>query len=406
MDFGSSVLELVTHPTVASARQRLRELAPEVLTEQVRLAAIPAPTRDEGERARYLEGRFRELALQEVHQDAVGNVLGRLPAGGSPGGAAALVVAHLDTVFPRDTPLVAREEGERIHLPGITDNCRGLTALLATARVLVECEIRTPIPLWFVGTVGEEGSGDLYGVKHLFRADGPFPDAAAVLSLDGSGVRRIVHRGLGSKRLRATFSGPGGHSWSDFGNANAIHALGSAVASLAALELPTDPIGSLTVARCGGGSSINAVPAEAWLELDLRSEGVQELAALEDSARKALEAALSAENRRRRKGSAALSLRVEVIGDRPSGRLAEDAPLVRAAVEATLAIGAEPELVASSTDANVPLARGIPALTIGAGGESGGIHTIDEWYEDRQGAEGLERALLVAIAAAGGVLSG
>jgi tripeptide aminopeptidase len=400
------------NPTAASqsdllrtARARIRELDAETLEEQLRLVAIPAPTFQEQVRGAYVADRLREIGLEQVHVDEVGNVLGRLPgAAPEPERSPALVTAHLDTVFAAGVDVTPRTVGKRHYAPGITDNCRGLAALLATARVLVETGLRTARPLWFVATVGEEGAGDLRGVKHLFREGSRYANAAAFVSIDGSGLRRIVHRALGSRRLRVEMRGPGGHSWSDFGVVNAIHASAAAVAGLAAIALPVDPPTSLTVARSGGGTTINAVPDCAWFEVDMRSEGGPELDALEAAARRIIERAVAAENQRRRTGSEELSLRIVVIGDRPSGSVSERDPLVAAAVRATRAAGAEPEMVASSTDSNVAISLGIPAVTIGAGGDSGGIHTPEEWYENVAGAEGLERSLLVAIAAAGGVV--
>jgi tripeptide aminopeptidase len=339
-----------------------------------------------------------------VSRDEVGNVLGLLPGDETAGSAgAALVTAHLDTVFPAGTDVEPRTVGRRIYAPGITDNCRGLAALLTTARILCELGVTARRPLWFVATVGEEGAGDLYGVKHLLREGGPFADAAAFVSLDGSGLRRVVHRALGSKRLRVEVRGPGGHSWSDFGRANPLHALGAMIAALSSIPLPAEPPTSLTVARSGGGTTINAIPASAWCEIDMRSEGAAELHDLDRRARQAMQRAVDAENGRRLQGTEALALEITVIGDRPSGSIPADDPLVRAAMEATRLMGAEPELVASSTDSNVAISRGIPAVTIGAGGDSGGIHTPGEWYEDVEGAEGLERSLLVTLAAAGGL---
>jgi tripeptide aminopeptidase len=390
-------------PLVIGARARAAELQEEVLDEQLELVAIPAPSYQEAERAAFVERRFQQLGLVDVHLDGVGNVFGRLPGSehGSESGAA-LVTAHLDTVFAAETPLTPRRAGSRIHAPGITDNCRGLAAMLGTARVMIETGLSTRRQCWFVATVGEEGSGDLYGVKHIFREGGDFGDAAAFISLDGSGLRRIVHRALGSKRLRVEIRGPGGHSWADFGAANPLHAAAAVIAAARDVPLSTEPAASLTVARAGGGSSINAIPAEAWFEVDMRSEGSSQLRELESAFRDAVARALDDENRRRRSGTPPLQLVVEVIGDRPSGSTPADDPLVTAAMEATRLVGAEPELVASSTDSNVPISLGIPAITIGAGGESGGIHTLDEWYDDRHGGRGVERSLLVALAAAGG----
>jgi tripeptide aminopeptidase len=394
---------LQAHPAIRTARARARSIAAAALEEQRRIVAIPAPTFQEAERGAYVAERFREIGLERVHTDAVGNVLGLLAGGAVETMPPALLTAHLDTVFAAGTDVVPRTVGRRIHAPGITDNCRGLTALLATATVMAEQRLATVHPLWFVATVGEEGAGDLYGVKHLFRDGGELARSAAFVSIDGSGLRRIVHRALGSRRVRVEVRGPGGHSWSDFGRANPLHALGAAIGALSSIPLTEDPPSSLTVARIGGGTTINAIPADAWCEVDMRSEGAGELAALDAAARYAIERAVAAENERRRGGTDPVAVEIVVIGDRPSGIVSPDEPLVVATMEATRAVGAEPELVASSTDSNVAISLGIPSVTIGAGGDSGGIHTLDEWYQDDEGAEGLERCLLVAIAAAGGL---
>jgi acetylornithine deacetylase/succinyl-diaminopimelate desuccinylase-like protein len=253
----------------------------------------------------------------------------------------------------------------------------------------------------FAATVGEEGPGDLRGVKHLFREGGELGGADAFVALDGSGLRRIVHRAIGSRRLRVEVAGPGGHSWADRGAANPILALGATVAQIAALPLPEPARTALTVARIGGGTSINALPDGAWMELDLRSEAPGVLARLEESVRALLAAAVDEENARRRQGTEPLAPRVTVIGDRPSGETPARAPLVQAAHAITFALGQKPELVGSSTDANVPMALGIPSIAIGVGGDSGGIHTTDEWYSNENGALGVERALLILLAAAG-----
>jgi tripeptide aminopeptidase len=387
------------------ARARMREIDAEVVEEQLRLVAIPAPTFQEEARAVFVEKRFQDLGLTEVHRDEVGNVLGRLAGGAEAADddGAALITAHLDTVFPAECRPEPRRVGSRIYAPGITDNSRGLAAMLGTARVMTELGLRPARSIWFIATVGEEGAGDLYGVKHLFRPDGQFTRAAAFLSIDGSGLRRVVHRALGSRRLRVEIQGPGGHSWSDFGTANPIHAAGSAIAALRDLMLPPGPPTSLTVARVGGGTTINAIPDLTWFEIDMRSEGGVELERLERQAREAILRSVKAENASRRRGTAEISVTITTIGDRPSGVVALGEPLLMAAMEATRLVGEEPRLVASSTDSNVAISLGIPAVTIGGGGDSGGIHTLDEWYDNRGGAKGLERALLLTIAAGGGV---
>jgi tripeptide aminopeptidase len=393
---------LLGSPDVQQARARIRALDAATLELQVALTQIPAPPGSEQERGRDVAERFLRLGLESVRTDDVGNVHAHLPRDRATDAEAApvLVTAHLDTVFPHDTDLTVRRENGRISVPGIADNARGLAGLLAVAEVMRAETLRTARPVIFVATVGEEGVGDLRGVKHLFRRGSELRRAGAFLSLDGSGLRRIVHRAVGSRRLRLRVTGPGGHSWSDWGLANPLHALGSAIEALRAVTVPAEPRTTLTVARAGGGTSVNAIPGEAWMEVDLRSEASAPLAELERQVRSRVAAAVDSENGRRRRRSAALKLAWETIGDRPGGTIPETAPLVRAAVDVTRALGARPELASSSTDSNVAISLGIPAVTVGVGGESGGIHTPEEWYSNEGGADGLERALLLVLAAA------
>lgn len=361
---------------------------------------IPAPPFAERARGEHVLARFRALGLSAPRVDEAGNVLAEwAPAGAS--GPPVVVAAHLDTVFPAGTEIRPRRQGKRIYAPGITDNCRGLAGMLAVARTVADADVRIRRPVLFAATVGEEGIGDLRGVKHLFRADGGLRDAAAFVALDGSGLRRIVHRAIGSRRLRIEAQGPGGHSWSDRGAPNPVVALAAAAAAMRGMELPHAERSSLTVARIGGGTSVNSIPEEGWMELDLRSEAPDALGPMEEAVRALLQRALEAENGARRSGTQPLQAHVEVIGDRPSGETAADHPLVRVTSAITRSLGARPEMVGSSTDANVPMALGIPSIAIGAGGDSGGIHTLDEWYANDGGALGVERALLVVLAAAG-----
>jgi acetylornithine deacetylase/succinyl-diaminopimelate desuccinylase-like protein len=254
--------------------------------------------------------------------------------------------------------------------------------------------------------VGEEGLGDLRGVKHLFARGASLSEAAAFVALDGTGLRRVVHRAIGARRLRVTVSGAGGHSWADWGMPNPVQALGNAIAELGRIRPEDRRRATLTVARISGGTSVNSIPAEGWMELDLRSEDEAALRAMESEVRRVVEASVRVENERRRPGTAPHGVTLECMGLRPSGSVAEDSPVVRAALAATRLLGVQPELAASSTDANVPISLGIPAVTLGAGGESGGIHTLDEWYADRDAARGLERALLTVLALAGCVREG
>jgi tripeptide aminopeptidase len=391
---------LLALPEVARARAEIAAAGGATLEEQLRIVRIAAPPLHEAERASYVRERFAQVGLKDIRQDEVGNVLASLSPTSGRRTQPVVVTAHLDTVFPPETDLTPRIVGPRVFAPGITDNARGLAALLSVARTLADSSLQTSHPVWFVATVGEEGIGDLRGVKHLFK-HALRSGIHAFISLDGSGLRRVVHRAIGSVRLRGTVTGSGGHSWADAGAPNPVHALGNAITRLQELPSSLPSLCTLTVARIGGGTSVNAIPAEAWLEIDMRSEDTDVLGSLDARAREMLEEAVRTENQRRRRGSAALGLRTQRIGDRPAGSVPPEVPLVAAAMAATRAVGARPELAASSTDANVPLALGYPAVTIGAGGESGGIHTLHEWYSDEGGARGLQRALLTILATAG-----
>jgi tripeptide aminopeptidase len=386
---------------VVAARKRVRQIDAETLADMVAIVQIPAPPFGEGERGRWIEQRFRQIGLADVCVDEVGNVLARLPQNSPPAGTPPVVLAaHLDTVFSAETPIHVHQNGKRISAPGISDNARGLAALIAVAKILVQCPVNTVHPVVFAATVGEEGVGDLRGMKHLLRSGSPWREAAAFITIDGTGRRRIVYRAIGSRRFAATVSGPGGHSWADYGLANPIHALGLAIGRLAQLELPKQPRVSLTVGRIGGGTSVNAIPESAWLEIDLRSEDVATLVQVEQQVREIVTEAVEEVSAERRRGTPALRLELRLIGDRPTGETPVASDIVRAARAATRLIGESAELVASSTDANVPIALGIPAIAVGAGGESGGTHTTDEWFTNEGGVEGIERVLLMLLATA------
>ncbi len=394
---------LLEEPAIRAACAHIRDTDERTVAEMMELVEIPAPPFGEGERGAWVRERFHTLGLADITTDEVGNVLARFPAEPARGDTPApvLVAAHLDTIFPANTPIRVRRSEGRILAPGISDNCRGLAAILALTRALLHARIRPAAPLVVAANVGEEGVGDLRGMKHLFREGAPWRNVQAFISVDGTGVRRIVTRGVGSRRLRVTIEGPGGHSWADWGTANPIHALGMAVAELARITPARQPRTVLTVGRISGGTSVNAIPDSAWLELDLRSEGAQPLHELETRVRRVLAQAVAEANAHRRRGTPALALAIEPIGDRPTGETPAGSALVRAARAATRAIGETPEMVSSSTDANTAMALGIPAIAMGAGGEAGGTHTLDEWYSNEKGPEGIERVLLTILGITG-----
>jgi acetylornithine deacetylase/succinyl-diaminopimelate desuccinylase-like protein len=372
----------------------VQEIDPWVLEVQKELTAIPAPSFEEGPRGERMAELFREVGLRAVRADEVGNVLAEGPeAPTSP----FVISAHLDTVFPPGTDVTPRTVDALIRAPGIADDGRGLAALLALARVLSSVELPLPFPVLFVATVGEEGIGNLRGVRHLFRNGGPGSDARGFISLDGVGLDRIITRGVGSTRLRVTLRGPGGHSWTDWGLPNPIHTLGRIVTDLEELPIPSTPRTTATVARWGGGRSINAIPQEAWVEVDLRSEGSEALERLEEAFSRRCQEAVSRTRVPEGESGDVLKLEITELGRRPAGTTPPESPLVRRAIQATRACGVEPQLASSSTDANVPMALGIPAITLGAGGKAGGIHTLDEWYSNSKGPEGILRALYTLL---------
>ncbi len=384
------------HAALADAHSRLAAADARIVETQVALTEIPAPTGDEGARAAAVAQRFRALGLEGVTVDAVGNVIGRRP--GATDAPAVALCAHLDTVFPREAVSEVTRDGGRLIAPGIGDNGRGLATMLALAEVIDGVTLRTRRPVTFVATTGEEGAGDLRGAKSYFAAA---PPLFAAIALDGTGDNRVIHTGVGSRRFRVTWDGPGGHSWSDFGGVNPIHAAAQAMAQLAAMPLCNNPRTTLTISRMGGGLAINAIPAAAWFEVDVRSTAPEPLARVEATLRNIVTSAVRDANARRAVHGDPLEASITVIGDRPCGALPDDHPLVDAALTATRLIGRVPEFAMASTDANVPLSLGIPAIAIGGGGVGGDVHTLGEWYENTEGARGIARALTITMAAAG-----
>jgi acetylornithine deacetylase/succinyl-diaminopimelate desuccinylase-like protein len=398
------ISRLLGHERVRAARQHVERTDEVTLARQAALSAIPSPTGAEGRRAGRVAELFREVGLSDVAVDGAGNVHGWL---GKNGGAPVVLSAHLDTVFGPDVDVKVERRSQRLEGPGISDNARGLAALVAVAEAMVAARVPTGRPILFAATVGEEGSGNLRGVKHLLngaKEDGgsahPTPAPVAFIALDGAGIDRVIHRALGSRRYHVTFRGPGGHSWAAFGVANPANAVGRATALLADLPIQHAPRTTCAVVRLGGGTGLNSIPQEAWLDLDLRSEDPRALAQLDVTVRAALDRAADDENRRKSLDTPPLRLDIQLLGDRPSGVTPRAHPLVQAAVAANRALGRDAELASASTDANVPISLGIPAIALGAGGKAGDAHLATEWYENVEGALGIVRALLVTAAMA------
>jgi len=394
------ISRLLAHERIRAARRHVERADDVTLARQAALSATPAPTGAEGARGARVAELFREIGLSHVGVDQAGNVCGWLANGH--GSAPVVLAAHLDTVFGPEVDVRVKRRGQRLEGPGISDNARGLAALLAVAEAIVATGVPTARPILFAATVGEEGSGDLRGVKYLLNGKRETGNGkpAAFIALDGAGLERVIHRALGSKRYHVTFRGPGGHSWAAFGVANPANAVGRAAALLADLPIATAPRTTCAVVGLGGGTGLNSIPQDAWLDLDLRSEDPRALAQLDVTVRAALERAADDENRTRSTGTPPLRLEVQLVGDRPCGLTPRAHPLVQAAIAANRALGRDCELASASTDANAPIALGIPAIALGAGGKAGDAHLTTEWFENVEGALGIVRALLVTAAMA------
>jgi acetylornithine deacetylase/succinyl-diaminopimelate desuccinylase-like protein len=390
--------EVLARPQVQLACNYFEENAEEITNEHIVITSIPAPPFEEKERAEFIWERFRQLGL-EGGIDNEGNCVG-LRKGHS---LEPLIVvsAHLDTVFPAGTDVRVHHSKNKLCAPGIADDGCGLIALLALIKSLDSAHIETEGSILFVGTVGEEGEGNLRGVRYLFT-EGPWAKRiSSFISFDGPGVERIINQALGSRRYRVSVSGPGGHSWSDFGLANPVHALGRAISRLASYPVPVEPRTTFNVGRIEGGTSINAIASEAAMDVDLRSISDRELKRLDAFFRRAMREAADDENATRRHGYPPLDLNVQLIGERPTGETPEESYIVQIAKAATKLVGITPKLDQASTDSNLPISLGIPAVTLGAGGTSGNSHTLDEWYDPRDRSRGLKRGLLVALSLAG-----
>jgi acetylornithine deacetylase/succinyl-diaminopimelate desuccinylase-like protein len=389
---------LAEQPIVQRAFDEIMALEPRTQDELIMLTEIPAPPFQEDERAAQYLDMLQAAGADSTWIDEEGNVLA-LRRGQSSRRTVALG-AHLDTVFPEGTDVTVEARGDTLFAPGIGDDARGLMVVLTVLRALEATDLQTEGDLLFIGTVGEEGLGDLRGVKHLFREGGPPIDSW--IAVDGGGMGRIIHRALGSYRYRVTVEGPGGHSWGAFGTGNPHHALGRAITHFTDAADPFTADGARTsynVGRIGGGTSVNSIPFESWMEVDMRSISPERLDAIDALFQDAMQRGLEEENALIREGPA-LTMDVERIGDRPSGAIDPATPLVQRAMATTSYFDTEPELDISSTDSNTPIAQGIPAVTIGRGGAGGGAHSLDEWWLNEDGHLAIQRALLLAVAEA------
>ena len=390
-DLGSLLLQT---PAVRAAVEFAKADEMRTIDDQIRICEVEAPPFQEAKRAEFYARLLREAGLKNVRIDAEGNVIGERP--GANARPNVVLSAHLDTVFPRGTNVKVRREGYVLRGPGIGDDCRGLADVLAVARALNKAGVSTPGTITFVATVGEEGLGDLRGVKRLF-SETLKDKIDRFVSIDGEGLG-VTHIAIGSARFRVTFKGPGGHSFGSFGVVNPIHALGRAMARIADFQVPGSPRTTFNVGRVGGGTSINAIASEAWMEVDLRSGDTASLRSLEKQFRQAVNDAVAQENARW--NSSALTVSIETVGMRPAGRLPASAPIVQTAISVSKALNLPLPFSEGSTDANLPLSLGIPAVTIDAGGRGSGAHTENETFDATEAWKGTQRALLLTVALA------
>ena len=391
----SSFDVISSDPRVTAGLIRIQDREAEMVREQFRLTEIPAPPFKEEVRASYYLTLMRSRGLEEAYIDSEGNAIGIRRGNGE--GPTLLIAAHLDTVFPEGVDTSIELRGGRYYAPGIGDDTRGLAAMLSIIETLNDSGIQTHGDIMFAANVGEEGRGDLRGIKAIFR---DHPEIDGFVSIDGVRLRRITTGGTGSRRFEFRFSGPGGHSFGAFGLASAIHAMGRTINKIAEFKTPSFPKTTFTVGTVAGGTSVNSIAADAVFALDMRSNDREQLKLLEKRAKAAAEEAVGEENARW--GNGEITVDFVLIGDRPAGRTATENSLVQAAALAFDKVGIElQQLGISSTDSNVPMSLGIPAITIAGGGNGGGAHSPDEWFTPTNSHEGPQTSFLIALAMVG-----
>ena len=399
----AAVKAVIDSPRFKAAMAALDKDHDRLVSEIIQLTEIPAPPFKEAARAKAYLAMLKAHGLTSVEQDAEGNVMG-IRRGTGKGGPLLAIAAHLDTVFPEGTDVTVKRSGTRLAAPGIGDDTRSLAVLLALIRAMDAAGIQTQSDILFIGNVGEEGLGDLRGVKYLFNK-GPYRGRIGMfISMDGSGDGSdITNGGVGSKRYRAAFKGPGGHSYGAFGLVSPAFAMGNAMDKLGRMKVPTSPKTTFNVGVIGGGTSVNSIPFENWMEIDLRSESAAELEKLNETMMGLLNQAVAEENKARSTRQGAITLDLKLVGDRPTGQTPRESRIVQTAAAAVRAAGLTPSFGISSTDSNVPFSLGIPAITIDSGGDGGRAHALDEWIDVEKSASlrGMHIALTILLALAG-----
>jgi len=393
------VARLAGQAEVRSAFSRFRYEEPQIAQWQMEVSRVPAPPFGESARSEWLADRFQELGLGCVKIDDVGNVFGVSPGYGQ---RFISISAHIDTVFPATAPLNIRQQGSRLYGPGVSDNGAGIAAMLAIASVLRSSQVIHTLPFVFIGNVGEEGEGDLRGMRHVFQTPEWADRIAYSVIIDGAGSDTVVAEALGSRRFEVIARGPGGHSWSDFGTPNPIFVLARAIQSLSETPVPASPKTTFNVGVIRGGTSVNSIPESASMRVDLRSTSSAEIDRLERALRVALDHAVDAENHpaalRNPRRAHTVQCEILEIGNRPAGELSPDSQLLKVIRAVDAQLGNTAQVQRASTDANIPLSLGREAIAIGAGGTGGGAHTLQEWFDCNGRDLGLRRILLTMLA--------
>jgi tripeptide aminopeptidase len=403
-DVQQQIARIAASPEIRSAFAWLRAQEPQFAHWQLELARIAAPPFGEAARGAWLTEKFRELGLDDVHNDDVGNVFAIHPAYGR---SYVALSAHIDTVFPAGTPLNVRQQGSRLYGPGVSDNGAGITAMLAIAALLRSVRIRHALPFVLIGNVGEEGEGDLRGMRQIFSAPRWKDSIAYSLVLDGAGSDTIVAEALGSRRFEVIVRGPGGHSWSDFGTPNPILVLARAIQEFTQTPVPASPKTTFNIGIIRGGTSVNSIPESASMRVDIRSTSMAEMERLESALRLALDRAVEEESKAVEARAApqrrpfGLSCEVVVIGNRPAGELDSNARILQVIRAVDAHLGNASQIQRASTDANIPLSLGREAIAIGGGGTGGGAHTLQEWFDCSGRELGLKRILLTLLSLSG-----
>ena len=400
---GSAVSDLVRDERVTAAMDWLTKNVSWITEEQARITEIPAPPFKESERATYMKKALAALGLR-VRTDDVGNVIGEYA--GTPESEIVLITAHMDTVFPEGTDVHVRRERGQLFAPGISDNGAGLAAMLGVARAISETKIASQRTIIFAADVGEEGEGNLRGIRKLVEEYGK--KLSAVIALDGASTEYVVTQALASRRIEISLTGPGGHSWTDFGVPNPINAMARGIARfLKTIEVPGSPRTTFNIGEIEGGGSVNSIPARAAIKVDIRSEQERDISrvetALKDAIRSGIQEEMAASTARGMAAGEAggIEMQLKLLGARPGGDLVAGSPLLQSVMDADRFLGNRSRMERSSTDANIPLSEGIPAISIGGGGTAGGAHTLAEWFDPAGREMGLKRVLLTVLSAAG-----